>query len=203
MTLDEAIKHCKEKAEELKNQYGELANKRPEPIEEQMRLLQEKHDCLACANEHEQLANWLEDYKRLLEERTQGDLISREALKKCAIPCQIHNGALTDLCVPLYQIDNAPVVETKTIHDVNSAYDRGFITAMKAYSKPQGEWIPVSDRLPEINKEVIVTDIETSNTYQSRYIGNGYWECDNGTLKNRIIAWMPLPEPYKGEGSAE
>ena len=71
MTLDEAIKHCKEKAEELKNQYGELANKRPEPIEEQMRLLQEKHDCLACANEHEQLAEWLEDYKRLLEERPQ------------------------------------------------------------------------------------------------------------------------------------
>lgn len=38
------------------------------------------------------------------------DLISREALKKCAIPCEIHNGALTDLCVPLYQIDNAPTV---------------------------------------------------------------------------------------------
>ena len=70
MTLDEAIKHCKEKAEELKNQYGELANKRPEPIEEQMRLLQEKHDCLACANEHEQLVNWLEDYKRLLGEKS-------------------------------------------------------------------------------------------------------------------------------------
>ena len=83
MTLDEAIKHCKEKAEELKNQYGELANKRPEPIEEQMRLLQEKHDCLACANEHEQLAEWLEDYKRLLEEKVinvypNGDVIVQE-----------------------------------------------------------------------------------------------------------------------------
>lgn len=39
------------------------------------------------------------------------DLISRSELKKCAIPCQIHNGALTDLCVPLYQIDNAPTVK--------------------------------------------------------------------------------------------
>lgn len=58
-------------------------------------------------------------------------------------------------------------------------------------------WIPVSERLPERHKEVIVTDIETSDTYQSQYIGNGYWECDNGILKNRIIAWMPLPEPYK------
>lgn len=63
LTLDQAIQHCKEKAEELKNQYGELANKRPEPIEEQMRLLQEKHDCLECAKEHEQLACWLTELK--------------------------------------------------------------------------------------------------------------------------------------------
>ena len=35
-------------------------------------------------------------------------LIDADELKKCAIPCEIHNGALTDLCVPLYQINNAP-----------------------------------------------------------------------------------------------
>ena len=40
-------------------------------------------------------------------------LVDANALKKCAIPCQIHNGALTDLCIPLYQIDNAPTVEPK------------------------------------------------------------------------------------------
>lgn len=60
-------------------------------------------------------------------------------------------------------------------------------------------WIPVSERLPERNKNVIVTDFETSDTYQSQYLGNRYWECDNGAFKNRIIAWMPLPEPYKAE----
>ena len=69
--------------------------------------------------------------------------------------------------------------------------------AIKTLEPKTGHWIPVSDRLPERYKEVIVTDIETSDTYQSQYIGNGYWECDNGTLKNRIIAWMPLPKPYE------
>ena len=64
------------------------------------------------------------------------------------------------------------------------------------------EWIPVSERLPEINVAVIVTDIETTGTYSAYYMGNGFWECDNGTFKDRIIAWMPLPEPYK-EGGAE
>lgn len=38
-------------------------------------------------------------------------IIDADELKKCAIPCEIHNGSLTDLCVPLYQIDNAPTVE--------------------------------------------------------------------------------------------
>lgn len=36
-------------------------------------------------------------------------------------------------------IDNAPTVDAKTTHDVSSAYDRGYITAMKEYSRPQGE----------------------------------------------------------------
>lgn len=36
-------------------------------------------------------------------------------------------------------IDNTSPVEAKTTHDVNSAYDKGFITAMKAYGRTQGE----------------------------------------------------------------
>lgn len=48
-------------------------------------------------------------------------LIDADELKKFAIPCDIKNGALTDLCVPLYQIDYAPTVESKT----------------------EGEWIPI------------------------------------------------------------
>ena len=51
-------------------------------------------------------------------------LIDADKLKKCAIPCQIHNGALTDLCVPLYQIDNAPTVETIKLE--HKAYNEGF-----------------------------------------------------------------------------
>ena len=81
-------------------------------------------------------------------------------------------------------------------------YQDGFLDAKKQFERPQGEWIPVSERLPERYKDVIVTDIEVSETYLSRYIGNGYWECDNGTFKNRIIAWQPLPEPYE-KGGAE
>ena len=69
------------------------------------------------------------------------DFISREALKKCAIPCKIHNGALTDLCVPLYQIDNAPTVETFTLEDMQNNYDAGVDSVIGKYDKAKGEWV--------------------------------------------------------------
>ena len=51
MTLDEAIKHCEEKAAEKRIE----ANYRIPP----------KADCLKCAEEHEQLAEWLKELKAL------------------------------------------------------------------------------------------------------------------------------------------
>ena len=58
-------------------------------------------------------------------------------------------------------------------------------------------WIPITEKLPEPYKTVIVTDVETIDTYTCEYHGGGYWNTDTGDAKNRIIAWMPLPEPYK------
>lgn len=64
-------------------------------------------------------------------------LIDGDALKKCAIPCQIHNGTLTDLCVPLYQIDNAPTVEPD-MDFAKECYTNGYEDGKNA--RPQGEW---------------------------------------------------------------
>lgn len=61
-------------------------------------------------------------------------LINADELRKCAIHCEIHNGALTDLCVPLYQIDSAPIVDAYTIEDV-----RDLIGLLE--KRPTGEWV--------------------------------------------------------------
>lgn len=59
LTLDEAIKHCHEKARELKADT-ELF-KRVKATSEKIK------DCEECANEHEQLAEWLTELKERRE----------------------------------------------------------------------------------------------------------------------------------------
>lgn len=62
MTLDEAIKHCEEVAEE--NEKFCFKEGRKEGYFNEDTDWDEKK----CAAEHRQLAKWLMDYKRLLEQ---------------------------------------------------------------------------------------------------------------------------------------
>lgn len=64
--------------------------------------------------------------------------------------------------------------------------------------EPEQRWIPCSERLPEHRLYVLVT-----YKYEYGLIDNGitwYSETENKWNTSReVIAWMPLPEPYKGE----
>ena len=66
------------------------------------------------------------------------------------------------------------------------------------------KWIPVTERLPENDVEVIATGVYMDhNQYvEIASCNDGRWSSYmdeykvNPTL-HKIIAWMPLPEPYK------
>lgn len=61
-------------------------------------------------------------------------------------------------------------------------------------------WIPVSSkRLPEINEWVICQC--RANIYEVLKFTNYGWYHDDMHcyMDGFVIAWMPLPEPYKGE----
>jgi hypothetical protein len=60
-------------------------------------------------------------------------------------------------------------------------------------------WIPCSERLPEEN-DVLLISTKNKEVYES-IRGNGYFEIPDGWLAEcNVLAWQPLPAPYKPKG---
>ena len=83
------------------------------------------------------------------------------------------------------------------------------ITALE--EKQNRRWIPVSERLPEEQKFYPVTIAKNTGGHDIEYC---FYECgkwlmiaDGNSEENtcweeevkKVVAWMPLPEPYKPE----
>lgn len=60
------------------------------------------------------------------------------------------------------------------------------------------KWIPCSERLPEDDTKVLCQTVTKKglNNFVIGYYDFGRWCCG---MNGNVIAWMPLPEPYKGE----
>lgn len=84
MTLEEAIKHAEEVASENKAEATKIAREK-KPFLEYAR-------CKQCANDHEQLAEWLKELKALRAERPKGEWISSHSdfsFMNCGRKCSI------------------------------------------------------------------------------------------------------------------
>lgn len=82
-------------------------------------------------------------------------------------------------------------------------YAVAFNMAIDALEKQAtSEWIPVSERLPENIKTVLVTLQEMEQPTIGWYGNIDGWrlsEKEFSNIEHEVIAWQPLPEPYKGE----
>ena len=60
-------------------------------------------------------------------------------------------------------------------------------------------WIPCSERLPSVGEDVLFCDAEWAEEGCLRADGD-WWQFRWSTVmpREKVIAWMPLPEPYKG-----
>jgi hypothetical protein len=57
-------------------------------------------------------------------------------------------------------------------------------------------WIPVSERLPEDGTNVIAS-FSSGTVTELRYVANGIFHGIYEYSTKVIVAWRPLPEPYK------
>ena len=82
----------------------------------------------------------------------------------------------------------------------NTALDMA-ISALNCSEIPNN-WIPCSERLPEESRKYLVTVFDgigkrtTSAPYHRR---SKSWTLTGRMAYWKVIAWMPLPKPYKGE----
>ena len=125
------------------------------------------------------------------------DLISRSALKndlKQYFTVGVLDGVSAKLAFNqiLHDIDNAPSVEVGYLTNCANCEKVEKIRA----KRPQGKWIPVSERLPEKGNQSYLVTVEYGEgiicSCQRFFFNDAIgWNDDC------VIAWQPLPEPYK------
>lgn len=91
------------------------------------------------------------------------------------------------------------------------------VTGELPSAQPEPRWIPCSERLPEEDGLYLVTsrekataeefgfDLDDVEVRKMRFNEDGWRipkhipEWINGVVHTTVLAWMPLPEPYKEE----
>ena len=126
MTIDKAIKHAEEVAEEKEKEAWEAQ------LQEEYKTIK---SCKECAKEHRQLAEWLKDYKRLKEQQSCDDCISRQAVLDMQ-----------------YRIDDSATLSSRDVVNVDDIEDLPSVTPQPK----MGHWIRVDkDKLRCSECEVI------------------------------------------------
>ena len=83
--------------------------------------------------------------------------------------------------------------------DITDAFMRGY----QAQAEAEKGWIPCSERLPKKGEVVLITNGKGNvrcGQYRSEHDvrgGTHYWWWKGKTVES-VLAWMPLPKPFKG-----
>ena len=89
----------------------------------------------------------------------------------------------------------------KLLRGDRESYERGYDDGYDAGFNAS-KWVPCSERLPEppeIGEDSYIVQKATVRTPFSAYWDGEHWTDTDDDIQENIIAWMSLPQPYKGE----
>ena len=144
------------------------------------------------------------------------DLISRDVLRKelselqdmLPIVKSIEDKQSVRFAIKVIEvlIYNAPTVP---LPDYKEGYKQAILDGKTHYQRQQGEWISVSERLPDKNMICLVSvgkfnftqiaiysDLMGTINHKIFYQGD-YGKNNFQNITEYVNAWMPLPKPYK------
>jgi hypothetical protein len=138
------------------------------------------------------------DYRKA----NQGSNKVNQGLNKSEIPtgsddCISRQDVLSEII--RFSTEEGSSVECQQLYcDVNN---------MPSVTPQEPRWIPVSERLPQeafgCLVTVIDTDVHTQEEFENilpyfvGYDGETWNDADGEPISFEVIAWMPLPEPYR------
>ena len=96
--------------------------------------------------------------------------------------------------------DPRRIRSTPLIFDISSKSSPSAILSRPSSFSKEQRWIPVSEELPEQGQEVICQC--RANMIKVLKLDadfDWYQDADHCYMNGFVIAWMPLPEPYKAE----
>lgn len=185
---------------------------------EQFANICEYHGLTASQEEFEQYATWLRELQERRKEPGKAQL-SQEGTTKDAIDRQQAIDALARTAREKFNLSDEynhylaglmdgelAIKELQTIQPEILACGNGELIA-----KPEPQWIPVSERVPEDYVDVLVWfEYFRYGDYNCMYathgIGNYSKEYNSWAINHEtgwkdlhVFAWMPLPEPYGKE----
>ena len=101
------------------------------------------------------------------------------------------------LCEDAISRAEAVRVASGYCHPANVAKELAKLPAVNPQPKT-GRWVPVGERLPKENEEVLVTTVWGKVAIGERYSTLDYFINDGEINANEdeIVAWMPLPKRY-------
>lgn len=242
MTLDEAIAYAEKVAKDNREEYGLC----PCPSAEcdgqsDCRCLGngKGKGCLKCAQEQEQLAEWLKELKAVHDEIDDADNEDEIFIGYLRKKMRVANRE----AIKIKKTDDVPDTNVGDMISRQAAVDAIYAVINPDASwvaklilgnverlpsaQPEQQWIPCSERLPERYGWYLCTlkDGRVNCYYwnnkgewvdngkkhffdlyniRSRYTGEEINPEQEGSVywTDWVIAWMPLPEPYK-EGDSD
>ena len=177
--------------------YKDLPPVEQEPRKDEVILTNKEYRELV-SNEYEN--GYAKGYREALEEDHPIEVEAAELQKAYNKGFEDCRQSILDMATTIQTDDYSgnEIIEVVDIDDVK---------ALPPVKPQEPKWIPVSERLPiageyvgDVAKYYLVQN-EYGDMLVARYTHSEYWEqiYQMKPIADEIVAWMPLPEPYKAE----